>query len=96
MQVALPLLMRMALVLDEFEHNFRYVKDLRHKLLLFLVHRSNVSDIIDSIKSRLHLNYKSKQMHGLVFSLPIENLQGLSLRQRHLYQKLARKSSKLA
>ncbi|MDY7024991.1 MAG: DUF1538 family protein [Pseudomonadota bacterium] len=69
--------------LEKFENMYRFNNEASDILLLFILPEPMVESVIDNIVLRLRINSGED---GVVFSLPIEHVRGLSLRQQDIFE----------
>lgn len=69
--------------LSKFDNLFRVNHEASDAALIFLLPNHMVDTIIDSIINRLHITTNGD---GIVFSFPINQLNGISLRQKDIFQ----------
>jgi len=70
--------------LAELDNFYRYSHEESDKLLLFIVPSQIVNSIIKSVIRKLHLTTSGD---GIVFSVPISHMKGISMRQEDIFER---------
>lgn len=70
--------------LSKFDNMFRVNNEKNDAVLIFLLPDHMVNDILESIINRLHIN---SDQDGIAFTIPINQLNGISLRQVDVFRK---------
>jgi len=69
--------------LDEMDNIFRFEAEASDEVLLFILPNSLVNKVLDGIIHRLHITSTGD---GIAFSIPISNVKGISVRQKHTFE----------
>ncbi len=69
--------------LDEMDNIFRFEAEASDEVLLFILPDSLVNKVLDGIIHRLHITSTGD---GIAFSIPISNMKGISVRQKHTFE----------
>lgn len=69
--------------LSKFDNLFRVNHEISDALLLFILPNSMLNQVLQAIILRLHLN---SEADGIAFTLPINQLNGISLRQADIFR----------
>nr|MBS9778636.1 DUF1538 family protein [Gammaproteobacteria bacterium] len=68
--------------LSKFDNLFRVNHEVSDTLLMFILPNHMIKDVLDAIIQRLHIN---SEEDGIAFTFPINQLNGVSLRQSDLF-----------